>query len=510
MNLILLALSLLHSGKLNSTSEIESSIFEPSSECGDDEIIYLGQTDPIVIWKANQYPEEDLYVIALCTKEVLCNPFSCRDAITSALFFMQNVCDDTGRNADLSSYRREFCRQEFCAADGKIKFLLIPVDEDNLNPGIRQSVDAIREWNKTRVSGSEKLWVDVHGGFRNTMTVLSGIISLLKIDNIVPDKVYAPRYDFPSKTMTLPKTTEEVEIFDFVSAMDIYINYGQADLLRQYFGRHKVSEYEKEVLEAIDKVAIGTQCCDTIYYKQGLTELSKILQKPEPKDSSLLGLFLNYIRDSYGDLLTNRRTTLMIVKRCIDKKMYQQALTFIEASMPQEILKKGLLMFSISNYQLPQVTNYAGDNGINYYLFDVYFKMGDIWPTTTKKSLKDSVKYYVDHEEDLRKALLQGQVPAWLEIDTYANTRSKNNEFPFDKTKSTSFWELPSLLKGIDTKVPIESRDALGIFLRMHQLLKKCRNAFNHSLIDRPEIAALIKLLYLYVDFADYLYIRCK
>ena len=56
MNLILLALSLLHSGKLNSTSEIESSIFEPSSEFGDDEIIYLGQTDPIVIWKANQYP----------------------------------------------------------------------------------------------------------------------------------------------------------------------------------------------------------------------------------------------------------------------------------------------------------------------------------------------------------------------------------------------------------------------------------------------------------------------
>ena len=68
-----------------------------------------------------------------------------------------------------------------------------------------------------------------------------------------------------------------------------------------YFDRHKVSEYERKVLNAIEKVATGTQCCDTILYKQGLTELSDQLDEPVPEDSFLLGLFLNYIRDSYGE-----------------------------------------------------------------------------------------------------------------------------------------------------------------------------------------------------------------
>ena len=76
-NMIFLALSLLPSSKhCLRTSELDSSMFFPPSEGEDDGIIYIGQTDPIVIWKANQYREEDLYVIALCTKQVLCDSFS--------------------------------------------------------------------------------------------------------------------------------------------------------------------------------------------------------------------------------------------------------------------------------------------------------------------------------------------------------------------------------------------------------------------------------------------------
>ena len=509
-NMIFLALSLLPSSKhCLRTSELDSSMFFPPSEGEDDGIIYIGQTDPIVIWKANQYREEDLYVIALCTKQVLCDSFSSEEPVTSAQFFMQNVCDGTDRTADLTSYRKEFCRQEFCSADGKIKFLLLPVNEDDLNPGIRDSVDAIREWNKTRVTGEEKFWVDVHGGFRNTMTVLSGIITLLKIDGIVPEKVYAPRYDFPSKTMTLPKSAEEIEIFDFVSGMDDFINYGNADQLIGYFDRHKVSEYERMVLSAIEKVATGTQCCDTILYKQGLTELSELLNKSVPKDSFLLGLFLNYIRDSYGELLSKRRTTLMIVRRCVEKKLYQQALTFIEASMPQEIVKKGLLTFDISNYQLQEVQIHAKESGANYYLFHAFLKMGNIVPMIKKKSLKYSAGYYAEHEKELKKALT-GIIPVLPEIDTCVNTGNRNNDLPVD-IKDTNFsWEFPGMLKGVDSRVPINDRGVLGIFLRLHMLVKKCRNSYNHSLADRPELNELIILFHLYLDYADYLYKKCK
>ena len=71
-NLLFLALSLLHSETPSRASDIKSSLFFPPIESGDGEIrsedegiAYLGQMDPIVIWKATQYKEEDLIVVAL-------------------------------------------------------------------------------------------------------------------------------------------------------------------------------------------------------------------------------------------------------------------------------------------------------------------------------------------------------------------------------------------------------------------------------------------------------------
>lgn len=525
-NLIILALSLLHSEKPSRASDIKSSMFFPPMESGEEEkksedegILYLGQMDPIVIWKANQYKEEELLVVALCTKKVLCAPYSSEDPVTSAEFFMKNVCDETNKNLNLSSYRREFeHQQEFISEDGKIKFILIPVNENDLNPGISDSVAAIRGWNKTKERG--KFWVDVHGGFRSTMTVLLGIITLLKIDGIVPDKVYSPRFDNTTKIMTLPETIEEIEIFDFVSGMDDFINYGNADLLVEYFDRHKASEYEKKILAAIEKVAIGTQCCDTNSYKEGLTELSKSLKMPAPEDSSLLSLFLDYIEDSYGELLTKQRTTLMIVKRCVEKKLYQQALTFIEASMPEEIVKKGLLTFANSNYLSQEIREKAWDNGLEYYLFDSYMKMGDIKPTKYWKREKKGKKYvypikksvsdYASQSKEL-SMILEGKPQKQLIMDTYINaTGTVNHDGSFNLINRVSNNSLPNMIEGINSKVSDADQIALGAFLRMHKLLKYCRNAFNHSLEERPELPDLLKLFELYIDFGDYLYKKCR
>ena len=513
-NLLFLALSLLHSEKPSLTSDIKTSVFIPPLQNGDEEvkiedeeILYLGQMDPIVIWKAQQYNEDDLIVVALCTDKVLRDPYSSEDPVTSAEFFMKSVSEATNKELDLSSYRKEYCRQEISTADGKIKFILIPVNEDDLHPGIKESVNAIREWNKTEERG--KFWIDVHGGFRSTMTVLLGIITLLKIDGIVPDKVYSPRFDNKSRTMKLPETPKEIEIFNFVSSMDSFINYGNADLLNVYFGRHEASDYEKKVLAAIEKVAIGTQCCDTDSYKQGLTELSKLLKKPDPNESSLLGLFLDYIKNSYGELLTSKRTTLMIVKRCVDKKLYQQALTFIEASMPEEIVKKGLLTFAITNYQSEDNKRKARNNKLEYYLFDAYLKMGNIHPTRADKPLKQKVSDWAKQEEKLRK-MLKGIKPGHLIMDTYVNKGRKNNDMPFDIMKTNMDVNMPNKIEGIDSKVPVKDREALGVFLRLHKLLKLCRNAYNHSLTDRPELSDLLKLFGLYIDYADYLYMKCS
>lgn len=510
-HLLLLALSTLpKSGDepFRRTSDIPISSFYPDGEGknADEEIIYIGQMEPILIWKAKKHPKDEIRTIVLCTKQVMCEEFSAEDPVTDAQFFMKSVCEQLDTEIDLSGYdKNRFEQQAFSSNDKRLQFLLVPIDEKKVTPGIAASVDLIRTWKHSPEAADARFWIDAHGAFRSTMTILTGMVSLLKIDGIVPDNIFSSRYT--KKTMYLEDGRDAFEFFDFVSGMNDFVNYGNADMLRNYFGKRDVSQKEKDMLAAIDKIAMGTQCCDTINYKQGLTELANLMKEEDESSSSLLGVFFDYIRDSYGDLLTKNRTTLMIVKRCVEKKLYQQALTFIESSMPEEIVKKGLLTFALWNYQLEEVVNFK-DGSPKYYLFDSYLKMGNLFPTKARgDSLKKAVKEYVQHADGLRNLLQGGTVPS-MNIDTYVNTENKNNILPFDKNKRPLAYGVPDVIKGIDSDVPVKDLDALGIFLRMHLLLKRCRNVFNHSVTDRPELEDILALVNLYIEYAEYLYSR--
>lgn len=512
-HLLVLALSMLPRSaagkKILKTEDIESSLFYPHMEekgtdGEDDGIIYIGQMEPILVWKAQQYPADKIKVVVLCTRQVMCMDFSTEDPITDAQFFMKSVCEQLETGIDLSGYVKEsFTRQEFDSDDNRLQFTLVPIDEEDTVSGITASVELIRKWKHDSDASGACFWIDAHGSFRLIMTILSGMVSLLKIDGIVPDEIYSSK--FSNHIMRLADGREAFDFFEFVTGMNDFINYGNADVLRTYFEKKKAAGPEKDIIKAIDKIALGTQCCDTISYKQGLTALAKYIDSPDITPDSLLGVFLDYIRESYGDLLlTKKRTTLLIVKRCLDKKLYQQALTFIESSMPEEIVKKNLLTFGPSCYtDRDNISNAGGD--LDYYLFDSFLKMGGLFPTKRFCSLKDAVRYYAQHKEDLRK-ILSGKPVSGMNIDFFVNTEDKNNLLPFDKTRTTGFRDIPSSLKGIGSKVPAGDLDALGLFLRMHQLLKKCRNAFNHSLEDRPALEDILTLTELYIQFAEYLY----
>ena len=153
-----------------------------------------------------------------------------------------------------------------------------------------------------------------------------------------------------------------------------------------------------------------------------------------------------------------------------------------------------------------------GDGDASYFLMDCFLKMGNMFvvqKSLSSLSLRKIVDHYVEHEEVLRSGL-RGETVCLQGIDTFVNTRDKNNSVPFDKERHNSDKgfgsSLPEVLYGISTKVPEKDRDLLGIFIRMHQVLKKCRNAFNHGLADRPELPKLLILLDLYMDYADHLY----
>lgn len=67
-----------------------------------------------------------------------------------------------------------------------------------------------------------------------------------------------------------------------------------------------------------------------------------------PETDTMLSIFSEYIRRDYGELLDrNRRTPVQIIKRCTEKGLLQQALTFAESLMPAFIMNSGFLLFNL-------------------------------------------------------------------------------------------------------------------------------------------------------------------
>lgn len=258
-HLLLLALSMLP----RRTSRIKdlpiNEFYSEPEGSEQDPIIYIGQMEPILLWKAQEYAGDRINVLVLCSRQVMCNDFSSEEPVTDAQFFMKNVCEQLETQIDLSAYRKDiFNQQEFTSEDERLHFTLVPIDEEEVTPGIAASVELIRRWKYAPENSGARFWIDAHGAFRSTMTILTGMVSLLKVDGIVPDAIHAANY--ANNVMRLADGREAFDFFEFVSGMNDFINYGNADVLRSYFSKKKVSGREADVLEAIDKIALGTQC----------------------------------------------------------------------------------------------------------------------------------------------------------------------------------------------------------------------------------------------------------
>ena len=104
-----------------------------------------------------------------------------------------------------------------------------------------------------------------------------------------------------------------------------------------FFGGSGQPDHVKAVVSAMKDVAYGTQLCDPDLYEKGLRALEPAIRmlEDDSEASSLLHIFTDQIREDYGRLLDGKnRTAIDIIRWCVGKKLFQQALTFLESRMP--------------------------------------------------------------------------------------------------------------------------------------------------------------------------------
>ena len=196
------------------------------------------------------------------------------------------------------------------------------------------------------------LYVDIHGGLRDTFVIIDAILMLLRdenIKNVVLKDIYTVEYDSDS---IIKSCKEQYKVFDFVSGMNEFLNYGRSTNLINYVNKTIRNE---DLVKCINDVSNAILLNDIDEFANKLKDLN--IEVGDINNSNMADYFhvtedmisnrYRYkIKEKTYDLLQeeNDRNDLIAQLQCyINNKHYQQALLLIEAST-QEYLKNNNIL----------------------------------------------------------------------------------------------------------------------------------------------------------------------
>lgn len=329
MNVLLLALSTVSNGKLNCFS------YQYRDEPSFNGYYQLEPIPKFLNEKLEKEKQEHLdYIITLNTKEVnssvldtvICNSKNgieyefCN--ITAKIFFEKMLCNGQKAFQQIP------------------KIISIPIDVDDIIPGIILAMNQLRELKDK--SNDFNLYIDMHGGPRNTQMTFQTILSLLKHESIYPSAIYTIIMN-KSKPNTIKDDTKYFDYIDFVSGMNEFLNFGKPISIKSLNNLNDLSL--RDFTEKANQVADALTLCDMSVFQKSLEDMSNWLNNREIKQDSLLELFIKNIRMDYGVLLKENHDVIDEIQWCLTKGYLQQTLTLIESKMPEELFKKGIFHY---------------------------------------------------------------------------------------------------------------------------------------------------------------------
>lgn len=492
MNVLLLALSTVSNGKLNCFS------YQYRDEPSFNGYYQLEPIPKFLNEKLEKEKQEHLdYIITLNTKEVnssvldtvICNSKNgieyefCN--ITAKIFFEKMLCNGQKAFQQIP------------------KIISIPIDVDDIIPGIILAMNQLRELKEK--SNDFNLYIDMHGGPRNTQMTFQTILSLLKHESIYPSAIYTIIMN-KSKPNTIKDDTKYFDYIDFVSGMNEFLNFGKPISIKSLNNLNDLSL--RDFTEKANQVADALTLCDMSVFQKSLEDMSNWLNNREIKQDSLLELFIKNIRMDYGVLLKEDHDVIDEIQWCLTKGYLQQALTLIESKMPEELFKKGIFHYD-ENFMLEIKKD----------------------PNKSKIKVKDAIEcakamQHREWESDINFVFIK-----WIKALNIFDKDDNGKQIIFELNKTHqeylnfSMQSTPnfnnkvfltiSYKKNVLLKVMLKKgiyidqylQDMCMRFLILHYTLKQERNIANHAIGERKTNVYDIKeAIAGYIDLARILY----
>lgn len=379
----------------------------------------------------------------------------------------------------------DFFKEQINKENTNIKYKVFTNSSSDLPDSMEEVVRFIRKIKKC--NPNFKLYLDIHGGLRQAQLSVDAVINLLRMEDIRIEEAFSiAGIKSDGESSPIINVTEDMRIFDFVSGMNEFINYGRSKGLENFF------EDKNEIVNKVQKIARAIQICDIDKFVLALDGIKKCMDgiNEDKKDvnQKLLNIFIGNMKADYGKLLEPDRTDLDLLKWCRDKGFYQQALTVIESRIPSFLdgkvfgfeVKSGDKNEKLSQKEIINKVKTQDWQRDSNFLFE---KFGFFKVIKTKK-LKDGCM----KTENIYIELNMGTAKDfWKNTEEYWKDEQKKRYEFFIKTIKCGRENYCEVKLNFLKEFTKEEEKKFNIFMQLHMALKNQRNLANHAVSDDPK-----------------------
>lgn len=181
---------------------------------------------------------------------------------------------------------------------------------------------------------------DITGGFRYASMLMLSIIQLLRYRGI---KIGEVLYSDPTSRIVY-SVAEIQRMFTLITGADEFVKFGSAEALNEYFGDNPPPA-ANDLLAAMNRFDEAIKICRTSAIEDELKNLGqhiRTFREHPDKDlkSELFAKIIDTIEREYGKLIGGATERLEIIRWCMSKGFWQQAMTLCTEWLPDELVAR--------------------------------------------------------------------------------------------------------------------------------------------------------------------------
>ena len=349
----------------------------------------------------------------------------------------------------------------------------------------------------------------MQGGFRSAVSQVDAVLELLKDRNVDIKGRYAINgFSGDGKAIYNVRSVDgEYKAYELVSAMTEFKRYGRGEGLTEFFKKDNEPE-TLQITGVIRKISDAIALCNVEEFQKQINKLKEINAKPEikkqleQKNSQISIVFQDIIED-YKSLLRKESTTFDIVKWCVKKSFYQQAITLIESLMPKMLVECGFLHYDPNDYIQVKDSKMGKNEEV---------KISDVCEQIRKEKhqlWKDNMNYLFERWMACNyknKAYFGVSELEIAGIDKNSDFKKKANQFQRCKIVKSNEFAYAEYTKNL--KEDMDSK-LFYMFAALSRILKEVRNKINHA-ASGESYEKVRGMLETYLSLGEYLKLNEK